>query len=265
LTMTVLSYQFFREFRPKLQLYRPAVKEILGFGKFVMPSSLLTLALSQFDKVIFLRLFNLQLLGVYGLAANITGPIESLISRISQTVLYPRCAHNFRNDRQTFAEKYYSENTKLFVSIMILPAIVGGAARLVITVLYPLHYAEAAVVLQAFMLRAVLLSLASSAEDLLIAAGETQVLLVGNIFRAFWMCAASLTGYYVGGFFGFAYGAASSGLPPLMYYLWLQKRKGMLVGRYELYRVIFVVGVAGAAYLTSSLVLAVWPNMRLRS
>ena len=265
LTMTVLSYCFFQEFRPRLQLHRPAVKEILGFGKFVMPSSLLTLALSQFDKIVFLRLFNLQLLGVYGLAANIAGPIESLISKISQTVLYPRCAHNFRADRQTFFEKYYSENAKLFVSIMILPATVGGAARLVITVLYPSRYAEAAVVLQAFMLRAVLLSLASPAEDLLIAAGETRVLLVGNIFRACWMFAASLAGYYIGGFFGFAYGAASSGLPPLIYYLWLQNRKGMLIGRYEVYRVAFVFGAAAAAYLTSSLFLAVWPHIGIRS
>jgi O-antigen/teichoic acid export membrane protein len=264
LTMTVLSYQFFQEYRPRLQLHRPAVKEILSFGKFVMPSSLLTLALSQFDKIVFLRLFNLQLLGVYGLASNIAGPIESLVSKISQTVLYPRCAHNFRADRETFVEKYYTENVKLFVSIMILPAIVGGAAHLVITLLYPSRYAEAAVVLQAFMLRAVLLSLASPAEDLLIAAGETRVLLVGNVFRAFWMFAASLTGYYFGGFFGFAYGAASSGLPPLIYYLWLQKRRGMLIGRYEVCRVLFVLGVVAAAYLSSSLFLALWPNIRLR-
>ena len=104
LTMVVMSYQFFKEARPRLQVYRPAAREMLRFGKFVMPSSMLTLVLSQFDKIVFLRLFDLRLLGVYGLAANVAGPIESLISKISQMVLYPRCAHNFRTDRQSFVE-----------------------------------------------------------------------------------------------------------------------------------------------------------------
>lgn len=265
LTMVVMSYQFFKEARPRLQVYRPAAREMLRFGKFVMPSSMLTLVLSQFDKIVFLRLFDLRLLGVYGLAANVAGPIESLISKISQMVLYPRCAHNFRTDRQSFAGKYYSDNVRLFVSIMILPAFVGGAARLVITVLYPSRYIEAGVVLQAFMLRAALLSLASPAEDLLIASGETQVILIGNVFRALWMFAASIAGYYLYGFIGFTYGAALSGLPPLIYYLWLQKKRGMLVARFEVYKLIFVFGIATCAFLSSSLIFALWPNIRLRN
>jgi lipopolysaccharide exporter len=265
LVMTVLSYQFYKELRPKLQFDWPAAKEILGFTKYTMPSSILTLALSQYDKIVFLRLFNLPLLGVYGLAGNIAGPIEALISKISQTVLYPRCAHNFREDEKTFFLKYYTDNAKLFFSIMILPALVGGAARLVITILYPARYAEAAAVLKAFMLRAALLSLASPAEDLLIAAGQPQILLVGNILRAVWMLLASLTGYYFFGFMGFTFGAASSGLPVLIYYYWLQSRKQIIIWKYELYKAIFIIAAASVAYFGSSLFLALWPDFRIRN
>jgi len=256
---TLFSYQFYRDLRPKLQFDRAAAREILQLTKFTMPSSLLTLGLSQYDKVAFLRLFDLQLLGVYGLAANITGLIESLISKISQLVLYPRCAHNFRTDRHTFSLKYYTENTKLFMGILILPAAVGGAAHFIIRLLYPPQYALAGAVLQALMVRAVLLSLASPAEDLLIAAGESHVILFGNIFRAVSMCAASLLGYHFFGFMGFIYGIAFSGFPPLVYYLRLQRKKGMLIGRYELYKVAFVIGIAMSAHFTSNLLLALWP------
>jgi O-antigen/teichoic acid export membrane protein len=265
LTMTVLSYQFYPELRPKLHFDWAAARDILGFSKFVMPSSLLTIAISQFDKIVFLRLFDLNLLGVYGLAGNIAGPIEALISKISQSVLYPRCAHNFRANRETFALMYYTENVKLFFSILILPAAVGGAAQLVIAVLYPSRYAEAGAILQAFMVRAALLSLASPAEDLLIATGEYQVGLYGNVFRAIWVCAGSLGGYYLFGFMGFVYGAALSGLPPLLYYVWLQRKKGMLIAKYEAYKLAFVLVVALSSYVTSTVIAALWPTLGIRS
>lgn len=259
--MTLLSHRFYREYRPRLMYDRAAAREMLALTKYIMPSSLLTLALTQFDKVIFLRLFDLHRLGVYGLANNIAGPIESLIGKISQTVLYPRCAHNYRADPNTSSAKYYTENVRLFIAILILPAIIGGAADLIITVLYPSRYAESAAVLRAFMMRATLLSLASTAENMLLAAGQTQVTLVGNALRAAWMITASLIGYRLFGFMGFTYGFALSGLPPWLYCLWLQNRERMLVVRYELYKLAFVGVIALGACLGSKLLLMLWPAL----
>ena len=260
--MSGFSYLFFRDMWPRLQFDWAAARQILGFTKYVMPSSLLTLALSQFDKIVFLRLFDLQLLGVYGLAGNIAGHIETLITKISQSVLYPRCAHNFRTDPENSTLKYYAENVKLFASILVLPAAFCGAAHLVISVLYPRGYAQAGTVLQAFMVRAALLALASPSEDLLIASGEYQVILHGNVYRAIAMIAVSLIGYHFFGFVGFTYGMAFSGLPPLIYYLSLQRKKGMLIARYEAYKWAFVVGIALSAYAANRLLLAVWPAVR---
>lgn len=263
LVYTVMTYQFYRELRPRLYFDRAAAMEILRFTRFTMPSSILTLALTQFDKIVFLRLFSLNLLGIYGLAGNIAGPVEALIAKISQLVLYPRCAHNYRTDRGSFSIKYYTENAKLFISILIMPAAVGGAAHLLISALYDSRYAAAANVLQALMIRAALLSLASPAEDLLIAAGEAHVILVGNILRAVWMFTASLAGYFLFGFTGFVYGAALAGLPPLLYYYQLQRRKGFLIVRYEFFKVAFAVLIAISAYVSSHLLLALWPGFRL--
>jgi lipopolysaccharide exporter len=259
LLLTLFSYRFYPESRPRLQIDRGAASELLRFTRFAMPSSLLTLAVSQFDKVVFLRLFDLTLLGVYGLAGNLANPIEVLITKFSQLVLYPRCAHDYRTDPRTFAMRYYTQNVNVFLSMLVLPATVGGAAPLLIHVLYRPQYAQAGTILRAFMVRAALLSLSASAEDMLIAAGQLQVQLVGNILRAVWMVAGSLTGYYLGGFMGFVYGASLSGLPQLCYYLWLQRKKGFLVIRYEFYRLAFVVVAAALAAAASNLLLAIAP------
>ncbi len=263
LVITIVSYRFYPELRPRLQFQPDAARSILKFTKYTMPSSLLTIAMTQFDKVVFLRLFDMRLLGIYGLAGNIAGPIESLISRISNQVLYPRCAHNFREDPGSARWKYYQENVRLFVSILIMPAVIGGGARLVISLLYDPRYAQAAAVLQAFMVRSMLLSLATPAEDLMIASGASQVILVGNVYRAAWMFTVSLLGYWLFGFMGFAYGAALSPLVPLGYYWWLQRKSGLLIAKFELWKVAFAAGMTVVSYTICSLILRLWPALRL--
>ncbi len=264
LIITVLSWQFYRELRPRLFFDLAAAREILVFSKFTIPSSFLTLGLTQFDKVVFLRLFDLRLLGIYSLAGNISGAIESVIGKISQSVLYPRCAQNFRDNPDTAAKRYYTENTKLFASILAMPAALCGAAHLVITLLYDSRYSQAGSVLQALAFRGVLLSFASSAEDLLISAGEFHVILTGNVLRAAWIVVGSLVGYHFFGFLGFIYGLSLSGLPPLCYYLWLQKSKGLLIAKYELYKVAFALAVGIASYIGSALFLALFPGFRIK-
>ena len=264
LVSVIISHRIYPEIRPRLGWDRAAAKQIFRYTRFVMPSSILTLVSNQYDKAVFLRLFDLHLLGVYSLAVNITTPVEGLIGKASRMVLYPRCAHNFRLDKETFTRKYYLENVKLFVAILAIPAALGGGARLLIDALYDPRYAQAAGVLVAFMLRAALLALASPAEDMLFATGETSIILTGNVYRVIWMVAASLVGYRYFGFTGFVYGIALSGLPPLVYYLWLQAKKGMVIVRYEAYKFAFLGGVAACAYAGSRFVLMLSPGLRIK-
>jgi lipopolysaccharide exporter len=264
LIMTLLSHRLYRDSRPRLLIDLAAAREILVYSKFTVPSSFLTLGLNQFDKIVFLRLFDLRLLGLYGLAGNIAGSVETLISKISQAVLYPRCAHNFRENPDTAKQRYYTENTRLFAGILAMPAAICGAAHLIITLLYDSRYSEAGSVLQALAFRAVLLSLASPAEDLLISAGQFHVILVGNVLRAAWIILGSLLGYYFLGFLGFVYGLSLSGLPALFYYLWLQESKGLLIVKYELYKVAFALAVGVTSYVGSALFLALVPGLRIK-
>jgi O-antigen/teichoic acid export membrane protein len=264
LIMSALSYMLYPELRPRFRVDLAAARDILVYSKYTIPSSMLVLGLNQFDKVVFLRLFDLRLLGLYGLSGNIASSVESLIAKISQAVLYPRIAHNFRENPDTATKRYYTENTRLFVGILAMPAALSGAAHAIITLLYDSRYSEAGSVLQALAIRAVLLSLASPAEDLLISAGQFQVILVGNVLRAALIVSGSLLGYYFFGFMGFIYGLSLSGVAPWGYYLWLQKSKGMLIVKYEIYRVAFAVAVGLSTYLASALFLSLFPGFRLK-
>lgn len=263
-TSVVISHHVYPDIKPRLEWDRASAKKIFRYSRFVMPSTSLTLLTNQFDRAVFLRLFDLRLMGIYSLAANISAPIESLISRASRMVLYPRCAHNLRTDKSTFSLKYYTENVKLFAAILGIPAVIGGASGFLISTLYDPRYAQAAQVLVAFMIRAALLALSSTSEDMLFATGEIHVMLKGNIFRVIWLLSGSLIGFHFFGFPGFTYGICLSPLPQLIYYLWLQWKNGLLIVRYELYRIGFICAVALIAYAGNRFLLELLPGFRLR-
>lgn len=237
--MTLASYFAFRTQRARFQFDKQARKDLFGFTKHIAPSSMIAFFLSQFDRIIFLKLFDLHLFGLYGLASNVSQPVISLIEKISRFVLYPRCAHDFRTDPQTSHIKYYKNNLKIFAIILALPAVIGGASDLIVQILFDSRYAYAGFILQAFMIRAMLISLASPAEDLLVAAGKTHVVLVGNILRISWVVPGCLIGFYFFGFTGFLYAAALEALPALVYLMALQKVNRMLIFKYDLLKIAF--------------------------
>ncbi len=115
-------------------------------------------------------------------------------------------------------------------------------------------------ILQAIMIRTVLLSIASPAENMLIAAGESHVILVGNVivYRATAIVVGSVAGFYAFGFVGFLYGMALSGLPPAIYVLVRQRRLGVPILSHEIYRVAYMAVIAIAAYLASRTVMTIF-------
>jgi O-antigen/teichoic acid export membrane protein len=258
--ITAMSYGVYPDMRPSLELDKQAARDLLHFSRFSMPSSLLTLALSQFDKVVLLRLFDLHLLGIYGVANNIAFQVEALTEKVSNLVLYPRCADEFRANAGSFAAACYKATTRPVASVLLPSAVLLGAARLLVTILYDPRYAQTGLVLQALMVRVGLLVLASTPLNMLMAAGVYSVLLVGNIYRCAATVVAAFAGYYMFGFMGFVYGTALSGVAPLLYFLWMLKQKGLLIVKYEAYRLALFLAVAAASYLVSSELLALLPG-----
>jgi O-antigen/teichoic acid export membrane protein len=249
--VTVSSYFFFREDRARLQIDRQYAKDLFNFTKFVAPSSAIAFFISQFDRVIFLRLFDLRLFGFYGLAGNISGSVVSLVEKIARSVLYPRCAEDVRNDRSTAHLRYYRNNLKIWLVLLTLPAFGAGAADMIVQILYDPRYEFVGTILRAFLVGGMVMSMAAPAENLLVAAGHSRVVLVGNILRIGWIIPGCLLGYHYFGFTGFLYAMMLESLPALIYLLWLQHRSGMMVVRYELLKLGYVAGLFSVTWFVS--------------
>jgi lipopolysaccharide exporter len=260
--LTIASYGFYRDTKLALRFDKIAARDLFRFSKYVIPSSAIGLIYSQFDRLVFLKLFDLHLLGIYGVAGAIAGPCDALLMQINRAILFARCSHNFRIDANTVRVKYYEENIKLLAFTMLFPPAIAGASHVIVQILYDARYGAAGEILQAFMFRSVLLSFANPAENLLVACGGSRVVLTLSGFRLIALISAALFGYSIGGFNGFLYGVAISELPATSYLLWLQHRQRLMIAKFELVKLGYVALVFIASLLISTQLSAALTRLR---
>jgi lipopolysaccharide exporter len=222
------SYFFYRNIGVGLAFDRQALTEQFKFARYVLPSSLLTIVLSQYDKLVLLKLFNLTIVGLYGIAQNMIGPVSGIIMHNARVVLYARCSEYFRTNRETARSRYYTENHRLLMVGTILPAVIAGFSQSIVSILYDARYAMVGPILMITGLAAIVVSFQYASENLLVASGRSYVVLLSNVIRLFTIIPASLLGYYFFGLYGFLWFNLAATIPLLMYFYWEQKRSGLL-------------------------------------
>jgi lipopolysaccharide exporter len=257
--LMVGSHFFYRKIGVGIAFDREAMVDQFKFARFVLPSSLLTIVLTQYDKVVLLKLFNLTLLGIYGIAGNMLGPISGVITHNARVVLYARCADYFRTDKDTACSRYYLENRRLFLIGVMLPALVGGFSQSIVAILYDTRYAMAGPILMILALGAIVIAFQNASENLLVASGRNHVVFLANVIRLCTIIPASLLGYYIFGFYGFLWFNLAATIPVLLYYFFEQKRLKLLMLRSELKLLALALFVFLLSLATSHLLLALLP------
>ncbi len=230
----VASHFFYRDIGVGFAFDREAARDQFNFAKFVLPSSLLTIVLSQYDKVVLLRLFDLSMLGIYGLAGNMFGPVSNLIGHNCRVVLYPRCAEYFRSSRESARYRYYHENRKLFLTVTIPPMVIAGFSQTIVAMMYDSRYQGAGIILMTMGLSGLFASIQARSENLVVAGGQPRAVLGGNITRLFSMIPFTLVGYYFFGLMGFLWIGMLANVPICLYYFLKQHRAGLLDLRSEI-------------------------------
>jgi O-antigen/teichoic acid export membrane protein len=249
--LMVGSYFFYRNIGVGIAFDRDAIAEQFRFARIVLPSSLLYAVASQYDKVILLRLFDLSLLGVYGIASNLNSPTAGVIVHNAQTILYARCAEYFRTNRATARLRYYLENRRLLLLGVILPAAVAGFAQSIVAILYDRRYLAAGFILMVLGLGSVIASFQNASENLLVASGRTHTVLLANVIRVCSLIPATLIGYFLFGFNGFLWFSVLAAVPVLAYYYWQQRKLNLVSWREEV-RLLLVASLTFLVCLTAS-------------
>jgi O-antigen/teichoic acid export membrane protein len=262
-----LSYFFYRNIGVGICFDRQAISEQFRFARFVLPSSLLYLVVTQYDKVVLLRLFDLSLLGVYGIASNLSSPVSGVIVHNAQIILYARCAEYFRTDKATASVRYYQENRRLLLLGVILPAALAGFSQSILAILYDPRYSAAGFILMVLGLGSIITAFQNASENLLVASGRTHTVLVANVIRVCSLIPVTLFGYFLFGFSGFLWFTLVATVPVLTYFYRQQRKFDLVSLKDELMLVliavvVFLICLTASHFLMKS-VPADWLHLRL--
>jgi len=262
------SYFFYRDVGVGIAFDREALRDQFQFARLVMPSSMLTIVLSQYDKIVLLKLFNLATLGLYGVATNMIAPITGINLHNARVVLYPRVAEYFRVDRTTARTRYYRDNRRLLTLGVLLPAVLAGFSQSIVSILYDARYAAVGTILMILGLGSIVVSSQNASENLLVAYGRTHTVLVANVIRLCSIVPATLLGYYFFGFDGFLWFNLAGTLPLLIYFFHTQSKYHLLDLKNELGRLgagiaVFFICLA-ASHLLLHFIPAAWLHLGLK-
>jgi O-antigen/teichoic acid export membrane protein len=107
LAKTLLSHAALPGHGNRFRWHRESFQEILHFGKWVFPSSILGLILSSGDRLLLGGLVSAEALGFYAIASLIVGALYALPSRLMHAVAYPALSEISREHPADLKRTYY--------------------------------------------------------------------------------------------------------------------------------------------------------------
>lgn len=168
---------------PRLRFERPVFAEIADFARVVMPSTMLTLAITQSDKLLFARLFSLYNFGVYVLAANLALSFQPFGRNYVLRYFYPLMARTWRENPGGMAALFYAARARIYPVMFGLFGLGVGLAPVVIALLFDHRYESGWIFLSVMLLRTALDLDNFASTQTLMAMSHAKATLHANIIR----------------------------------------------------------------------------------
>ena len=234
LLRTILSYTAFAASSQRLANDRIIRCEFFAFSRVVIPSSLLTLLISQTGPLFLAKVFTLGEFGLFTIAGNLVGvPIGFVLAYVSR-IVFPKYTRTWLVDRNAIGTTYYAALRRTAPLYALGSGALIGGAPLLISILYDKRYSDSALYLSLLAISAALRLPTFAAAEMMTAIGHIKVTLYLNVLRVIWLLIAVPIGYWIHGALGVVIVVGLLEVPALAgSWVWL-RRVGILKMRSEI-------------------------------
>jgi lipopolysaccharide exporter len=231
---SALSYLIFPSPVYRLAFDPKLASELWKFSRYVAGSSVITLVLSQVDKFILGHFLTLGQFGIYMLAANVAFIPRMFCGTYGSRVLFPTYAQAYRTDPSSMTWIFHAKLK--FLGPLYCFAVGGliGFAPVVIFVMYPHQYGDAAFYLAFLSIPPFFALSTTAATEALIVVGDVQATYHANLVRVAWLIPMLSAAAGLGNTNAVLLVLALSELPATVYTWWKLRKKGILSLRLEL-------------------------------
>jgi O-antigen/teichoic acid export membrane protein len=225
---TAASHRLIPGYHNRFEWDPEAARAIYDFGKWILLSSACFFIAGQADRLYLGRLGGVQILGVFGIAALFSESLLSLVTNLTQGVLYPALSKVAREQPARICEAYY--RARRFLDLLALPlcGALCAAGSFLIRLLYDTRYHEAGWMLQLLAIRVAMGAVLTPCETCLFAIGQTRYSFQRSLARAVWVMGGIPVGWWLFGLRGLVTTSALSEFPVLLVLWPAFRRHGLL-------------------------------------
>ena len=246
---SMFSYLCFSGPRHRFRFDGAYAQDLWKFARFVTGSSIVTMLLSQCDKIVLAPLFTLEKLGYYMLASNLALAPLAFTSAYASRVLYPHYARIWREHPEKLPSVFYSGRRRVSCLYMLAAGALIGMAPLIVAILYDDRYAGAGIFLQLLAVSPLLALSSNSANEVLTATGRVHVTFHAALVKLVWLAIAVPAAFSLFGPIGLVAVVGSMEAPSLFYCWWQLARAGLL----RLTEELALMGVGGVGIMVGTI------------
>jgi len=179
----IASYFLLPDIRHRFYIYKPYVWDIVGFGKWIFLNSIIYFLSNNFDRLYLAKVIPLALLGVYGIARNISDMLGAVAGRLGESVVFPFIASHQNVSRDDLRQQLVSIRLKFLLLAALGGSLFIATADLAIKLVYDERYHAASWMLPILVIGAWFSMLAAINESTLLGLGMPSYGAIANGVR----------------------------------------------------------------------------------
>ncbi len=217
----------------RLAWHRDALRELFGYGRWVLLSSVLFVIAANGDRLMLGAWVDAATLGLYSIAFSLAAMVEGAVTRLLSTVAMPALSEVVRNDPSRLRATYFRLRLPIDVAYLGGSGLLCAVGSLLVDLMYDDRYAPAGPMLQvlAISLIFVRFGLAGSAY---LALGEPRYLTWIHLVKVVSVLVTLPIGYYGFGIQGVLFAVAVCAAPTLPLIYFYNRRHGLNDWAFEL-------------------------------
>lgn len=189
------------------------VHNIVHFGKWIMVSTAFFFFASQADRLVLGRLISLSLLGVYGLAYQLSDVPRQIIMALGSRVAYPFIAKIIHQPIEEFARQFLRYRFYALLAGAVLLSLMVNWGDLLVLKLYDYRYHEAAWMIPILALGLWQTLLYQTTFPVILSLGKSKYGAIGNASYSVTIVAGILIAFHFFGILGGVIAVAAGDLP----------------------------------------------------
>lgn len=196
LLQVVWSYGLIPDYRNQFKWDQSAAESIFSFGKWIFISTAVTYLAEQSDRLILGKLISTSTLGIYGIALALSDIPRAILMALSSKVLFPVFSQYANLPRPEFRAKILKYRQPFLLVGVLGVAGLAGFGDLVIQLLYPNSYNDAAWMLPILAIGFWPQILTQTIDQSLFAVGQSRYPAFGSFFKFLYMMIGLPLGFY---------------------------------------------------------------------